>query len=93
MNTSTASIEGTEPTRSQNIRQGAAIVSMLLAFYFLLFPLAVVAGDAAGFSLRNKSKIGKAITNPLVWVAEKVPPYKGYLMTSRQLIQLLYPPD
>lgn len=72
------------------LRQAGAICGMVLAFYFLLFPLPVIAADAVGVSIRQKTGVGKVITAPLVWTAEHLPPYKAYLETSRRLIGMLY---
>lgn len=76
--------------RTSPLFQVAGICGMLLAFYFLLFPLPVIAADAAGISIRQKSDTGKVITAPLVWTAGHLPPYKAYLETSRRLIGMLY---
>ena len=70
--------------------QVAGIVLGVLAFYLFAFPIPVVAADAAGFSLRQKSDLGKAITNPLAWVAKRVPPYRAYLEGSHHLFEALY---
>ncbi len=80
----------TSTARPSLIRQVGAICGMMLAFYFLLFPLPVIAADAAGISIRQKTDVGKVITAPLVWTAEHLPPYKAYLETSRRLIGMLY---
>lgn len=80
----------TKPSPPKLGRQCAAIAAGLFAFYLFVFPIPVIAADAAGFNLRQETDFGKAITNPLAWVAKRVPPYKAYLEGSRRVFGYLY---
>ena len=78
------------PRRTRLWIQGLGLTSVLVAIYLFLFPLPVLAADAVGFSLRDQTKAGEAVTDPIVYLAERLPPYRAYLMGSRQLLEYLY---
>lgn len=78
------------PTRLRSLIQGAGIGAVLLAIYLFLFPLPVLAADAAGFSLRNRTKVGEKVTDPIVFLAKRIPLYEAYLKGSRKLMESLY---
>ena len=80
------------PTRPRfrSLLPGAGIGCVFLGIYFFLFPLPVLAADAAGFSLRDRTKIGEKVTDPIVFLARRIPPYEAYLKGSRQFMEFLY---
>ena len=78
------------PRRPRPWIQGLGFASVAAAIYLFLFPLPVLAADAVGFSLRDRTKVGEAVTDPIVYLAERLPPYRAYLMGSRQLLEYLY---
>ncbi|MCB1228957.1 MAG: hypothetical protein KDN19_01750 [Verrucomicrobiae bacterium] len=81
-----------EPVESKPglLRLAGVFVVLGAVFYFFLFPLPVLAADVAGISIRQKTEAGRVLTDPIVWLAKKVPPYGAYLKASRNLAEFIY---